>query len=502
MDAFRQWFFSGLVALVACLAVPTGPTIAQPLTEEMIHRTSDTVRPGTKAYRFIRNFDHRYKCSTSTSSKKLQANKTLTRLEFVEIIQDCRDKILRNSGDIVKADAQAFDQAWGTRGLLAPFADDMWSIIVDGKLVAPPKGYGETRSSEDVSPGERYIFPGIDKLKAAAEKEADEDSPIGPDDPKTIVTEEGGNPVVVEPPLVVAEQPEIMLDTLGLSPIDTDLLVAEALSKIENQGISVTPDQIPLDLPHPACVRLPAAEQATCFRLAAIVDTYTSANGQLACLERCESKRAHYTFDQWLVAAGRRTVEREYAAHIGALGVATDETDRLGQEIDKLAAEIEETAHVRQVYIYENTKTGEIIQHFGNKFTPVAPLVYRGEALLPLNEVEQRRLAENRARLTALQAELSEKLADLAADDDLERWRNDALNDFWAQPPAGYLSCTRAEFDKEYEYCLSNCAGETIIGDSSCNIRGVSYRSRAFDRSARIALYPPGHPMRTKPYSP
>jgi len=572
MGAFHQRMLGLLVSFFVCVAGSVGPAQAQSSPDGYIQSEPESVRPGSRAYRFIRNFDHRYKCGTSTSSKKIQANKPLTRLEFVEVLQDCRAKMLEDPDIILEADAQAFDKAWGTRGFLAPFAGDTQYIIVDGQVVSPPEGYGETGSPRDDPSGEYYIFPSIDALKEDADKAAEAESedpeftepdtskepetvtesgaaPGGEDetallsmelpaedgittdpatderqdqeatsDPATaedlvnvpedlgVATEEGDeNVTIVVPPLIHTEPQKIELETFALQPIDTDRLVAEAMSHLENKETTVTADQIPLDLPHPACVRLPASEQAECFQLAAVVDRFTStrqAQGQLACLERCESKRTSYGFDEWLVEAGRRTVDREYAARLGDQGAATAELDNLRQAIDVLTADIEQTARGRRVYVYENTNTGEIIQHFGNKFTPVAPLVYRGEGLLPLNETERQRLAEKRTRLAGLQADLSERLGKLASDGNLERWRNDALNVFWARPPAGFLSCTRAEFDKEYAACVSRCAGQTTIGDSSCNIRGVSYRSRAFDRAARMALYPPGHPMQTQPYSP
>lgn len=250
-----------------------------------------------------------------------------------------------------------------------------------------------------------------------------------------------------------------------------------------------------------ACNRLPEPERATCNALAGRRDCLTDLFNRLggatenSCLVSCEGTAAQQSLNQFILDTGRRIAGQNFQQTLAALTVPPNEADRLFAriaELDKLIADMERG---RLVHYYENTNTGEVVEHFGEQFEPVPPLVYRGDGRLPLNAAERARLSERRAErqdlLAQREAILNQSQAQAERSAELNAWYSKALGEVWELPPTAAMWCTRETAVDRYAACRRECVTRGFR-DSRCLAQYSDNRPELDTYYQNEGLYPPG----------
>ncbi len=173
-------------------------------------------------------------------------------------------------------------------------------------------------------------------------------------------------------------------------------------------------------------------------------------------------------------------------------------------EVTVIEAEIEDNP----TYVYTNTNTGEVYEHFGTGFDPQPPL--------ELTEVLPGRPTESQAeRLAVLRERISEMEAGMdelnTPDPELEDWRQ--LTQYtWnggtyrGQTSQGPVSCTAEEARSERDRCTAFCNAQMPTppggyGPEPLDIcRPTSTIGMLNTPGSRVWLYPPGDPRREPGY--
>ena len=251
-----------------------------------------------------------------------------------------------------------------------------------------------------------------------------------------------------------------------------------------------------------ACSRLPDTARSRCEQLVGRRDCLTgiSRDGQgiQSCLLSCEATAAQQELNEFILATGLQTAAASYQTMLVSREATLREASVLLGRIAELEAEIEDMERGRRVFYYENTNTGVIIDHFGERFEPVPPLVYRGEGRLPLIGKELEKLGEARAERETLRQKrdaLLEQAETSGDNDDLGQWYLNATTRVWKPAPTGALWCTPEMFANRYDACRRECS-ERGFRNAECLGQYSDNRTELDTYYLTQGLYPPGHPDR------
>ena len=250
------------------------------------------------------------------------------------------------------------------------------------------------------------------------------------------------------------------------------------------------------------CEHFPESIRGECRRLLGRRDCLRAEHARGSCEARCDAIVAWVNAGEWHLKEARALLEQNYQSELFRAS-SRDREGELMQELTELQERVNDMKLGRLVHYYENVNTGQIVQHFGEYFDPVPPLVYRGNGRLPLNARERKKLEAAQNELEARVKELSdiqEKQANPSPA--LAKWYQQALRTWSSAETTMLNNCPRAELESTVAQCLKGCAeGLPYPGDrNTCFLGGragwESGNAKIDELNEAIFLrsvFPPGH---------